>query len=636
MCGITGYFGEGNREILKKMTDSLRHRGPDDEGFYIGERIGLGHRRLSIIDLEGGHQPMTNEDKTIWVVFNGEIYNFQELKEKLEKQGHQFKTKSDTEAIVHLYEEKEEEFLEELNGMFAIALWDEKKEKLILARDRLGEKPLYYVVFNQNLVFGSELKALLAHPLVKKELDLGSLAKYLIYEYAPAPHSILKDIYKLGPGEYLVYKNNQASVKKYWEISFDKNPENLTKDEYLGELEKRLEEAVKKRLVADVPLGIFLSGGLDSTSLAYFAQKNSSKRIKTFSIGFVDRSFDESEYARQAARFLKTEHYEKILEPKDCLNLIPQIADFLDEPLADASLVPTYLLSQFTREKVTVALGGDGGDELFMGYPTFQAYRLDRIYQKIPSWLRNYFIQPLIKNLPPSFNNISFDFRLKRFIAGSSFRPEIKNQIWLGSFEPAQLRDLLAPSIYQQIKLNKIFEDIENYLEGVKSKSIENRLIYLYLKNYLQDDILVKTDRASMAVGLEVRAPFLDYTLVDFINSLPTEYKLRGFKTKYLFKELMKNKLPQNIVYRPKKGFGLPIAKWLKNDLKVFVLDSFSESKIKREGIFNFNYIKNLLQEHFSGQKDNRKVLWTLLIFEIWLEKWRKPAKISKKFRRVK
>ncbi|OGZ37097.1 MAG: asparagine synthase (glutamine-hydrolyzing) [Candidatus Portnoybacteria bacterium RIFCSPLOWO2_12_FULL_39_9] len=623
MCGITGYFGEGNREILKKMTDSLRHRGPDDEGFYIGERIGLGHRRLSIIDLEGGHQPMTNEDKTIWVVFNGEIYNFQELKEKLEKQGHQFKTKSDTEAIVHLYEEKEEEFLEELNGMFAIALWDEKKEKLILARDRLGEKPLYYVVFNQNLVFGSELKALLAHPLVKKELDLGSLAKYLIYEYAPAPHSILKDIYKLCPGEYLVYKNNQASVKKYWEISFDKNPENLTKDEYLGELEKRLEGAVKKRLVADVPLGIFLSGGLDSTSLAYFAQKNSSKRIKTFSIGFVDRSFDESEYARQAARFLKTEHYEKILEPKDCLNLIPQIADFLDEPLADASLVPTYLLSQFTREKVTVALGGDGGDELFMGYPTFQAYRLDRIYQKIPSWLRNYFIQPLIKNLPPSFNNISFDFRLKRFIAGSSFRPEIKNQIWLGSFEPAQLRDLLAPSIYQQIKLNKIFEDIENYLEGVKSKSIENRLIYLYLKNYLQDDILVKTDRASMAVGLEVRAPFLDYTLVDFINSLPTEYKLRGFKTKYLFKELMKNKLPQNIVYRPKKGFGLPIAKWLKNDLKVFVLDSFSESKIKREGIFNFNYIKNLLQEHFSGQKDNRKVLWTLLIFEIWLEKWR-------------
>ncbi|OGZ32970.1 MAG: asparagine synthase (glutamine-hydrolyzing), partial [Candidatus Portnoybacteria bacterium RBG_13_40_8] len=620
MCGITGYFGEGNREILKKMTDSLRHRGPDDEGFYIGERIGLGHRRLSIIDLEGGHQPMTNEDKTIWVVFNGEIYNFQELKEKLEKQGHQFKTKSDTEAIVHLYEEKEEEFLEELNGMFAIALWDEKKEKLILARDRLGEKPLYYVVFNQNLVFGSELKALLAHPLVKKELDLGSLAKYLIYEYAPAPHSILKDIYKLCPGEYLVYKNNQASVKKYWEISFDKNPENLTKDEYLGELEKRLEGAVKKRLVADVPLGIFLSGGLDSTSLAYFAQKNSSKRIKTFSIGFVDRSFDESEYARQAARFLKTEHYEKILEPKDCLNLIPQIADFLDEPLADASLVPTYLLSQFTREKVTVALGGDGGDELFMGYPTFQAYRLDRIYQKIPSWLRNYFIQPLIKNLPPSFNNISFDFRLKRFIAGSSFRPEIKNQIWLGSFEPAQLRDLLAPSIYQQIKLNKIFEDIENYLEGVKSKSIENRLIYLYLKNYLQDDILVKTDRASMAVGLEVRAPFLDYTLVDFINSLPTEYKLRGFKTKYLFKELMKNKLPQNIVYRPKKGFGLPIAKWLKNDLKVFVLDSFSESKIKREGIFNFNYIKNLLQEHFSGQKDNRKVLWTLLIFEIWLE----------------
>lgn len=628
MCGITGYFGQGNKEVLEKMTNSLIHRGPDDQGFYIEDGLGLGHRRLSIIDLTTGHQPMTNEDKTIWLVFNGEIYNFRKLREKLVSQGHKFISRSDTETIVHSYEEGGIDFLNELNGMFALALWDKKEKKLILARDRLGQKPLYYSLSGQTLVFGSELKALLNHPVVKKELDLENLAKYLIYEYVPAPRSIFKNVYKLGPGEYLIYQNGKLNIRKYWDVKFDAKIKNQKSklqfkiQNALKELEERFEQSVKMRLVSDVPLGVFLSGGIDSTSIAYYAQKNSLGKIKTFSVGFRDESFDESKYARQAAKFLGSDHYEKILEPKDCLNLIPQIGNFLDEPLADASIIPTYLLSKFTREKVTVALSGDGGDELLMGYPTFQAHQLGRFYQYLPDFLKKGIISPLINRLPASLNNISFDFKLKRFISGYDYPPEIRNQIWLGSFAPADFEKIFSPQVYQMIKPANHFEDIENYLETVKDEPLENRLIYLYLKNYLQDDILVKTDRASMAVGMETRAPFLDYLLVDFLGSLPSQYKLRGWQTKYIFKKLMKDKIPKNIVYRSKKGFGIPIAKWIRDELKDFTLFLFEEKKIKEQGIFSYPYINQLLKEHFSGKRDNRKLLWTLMIFQIWHERW--------------
>ena len=622
MCGIAGYFGQGNQEILKRMTSSLKHRGPDDEGFYVRDKIGLGHRRLSVIDLNTGHQPMANEDKTVWLIFNGEIYNFRELRKELINQGYKFYTQSDTEVVIYLYEEKKEDFLKYLNGMFALALWNEKENKLILARDRLGQKPLYYSLVDQTLVFGSELKSLLNHPLIKKELDLESLARYLVYEYVPAPHSIFKNIYKLGPGEYLVYRDNKLEIKKYWDIEFNPKPKSQNFSYCLKELERRFEESVKKRLISDVPLGVFLSGGIDSTSIAYYAQKNSFKKIKTFSIGFTDKSFDESVYARQAAEFLKSEHYEQILNSKDCLDLIPQITDFLDEPLADASIVPTYLLSKFTREKVTVALSGDGGDELLMGYPTFQAHQLAKIYQKFPDFLKKKIINPLINHLPASLDNISFDFKLKKFISGFEYSSEIRNQLWLGSFSLGQLDKLLLPIVYQEIKSNNHFEDIENYLKIVKDESLENRLIYLYLKNYLQDDILVKTDRASMAVGLEARAPFLDYHLVDFINSLPNNFKLRGWQTKYIFKKLMKDKIPKNIVYRAKKGFGMPVAKWIREELKDFTLELFIEKKIKEQGIFNYSYVKQLLQEHFAGRKDNRKLIWTLIVFQMWARKW--------------
>lgn len=628
MCGITGFVGQGNKEILKRMTRSLSHRGPDDEGFFIQKNVGLGHRRLSIIDLTTGHQPVYNEDKTVVTICNGEIYNFKDLRKRLEEKGHKFYTQSDTEVIVHLYEEKGENFLEELNGMFAITLWDEKEKKLILARDRLGKKPLYYSLFSQTLIFGSELKAILVHPKVKKEIDFFSLAKYLNYEYIPSPQTIFKGIYKLGPGEFLVYQKGEVEKKKYWDIKFNSNLKSqiskLKEDELLEGLDRHLERSVKMRLIADVPLGVWLSGGIDSTTITYYAQKNSIKPVKTFSIGFTEPSFDESKYIRKAVNFFKTEHYEKIFTSKDCQDLILGIIEFLDEPLADASVIPTYLLSKFTREKVKVALGGDGGDELFMGYPTFQAHRLATTYKILPSFLRKNLVEPIINHLPTSFRNISFDFKLKRFISGFEEKPEIRDQIWMGSFHPKEFQKLFLPEICQQIQSKNIFENIENYLTKVAQEPLENRLIYLYLKNYLQEDILVKTDRTSMAVGLEVRAPLLDYQLVEFVNSIPSKLKLKGLTTKYLFKKLMEDKIPKECVYRPKKGFGIPIGKWIQNELKIFVLDLFNPTKIKREGIFNFSYINRLFGEHFSGKKDHRKLLWTLILFEIWLEKWGK------------
>ncbi|MFH0906938.1 MAG: asparagine synthase (glutamine-hydrolyzing) [bacterium] len=620
MCGITGYFGQNNQDALRKMTDSLKHRGPDDKGFYFDDKIGLGFRRLSIIDLNTGNQPMSNEDNNVWLVFNGEIYNFRELREDLIKKGHKFNTKSDTETIIHLYEEKGEDFLKELNGMFALAIWDSRKKKLILARDRMGQKPLYYCLNNDTLIFGSELKALFEHPLIEKEIDFNSLNKYLIYEYVPTPHTIIKGINKLEPGHFLVYQNNQLKNYVYWDIEFKKS---LNTGDYLAQFEFLLDESVKKRLMADVPLGIFLSGGIDSSTIAYFAQKNSSQKIKTFSIGFSDKSFDETTYAHQVADFLGTEHFHQNFTPFDCLNSIDKIANINDEPLADASIVPTYLLSKFTRDKVKVALSGDGGDELLAGYPTFQALKIAKILKKAPkSFIK---IAQIVANylLPVSFNNFSFDFKVKKTLSGYDWPVEIQNQIWLGSFTPQESQNMFRADIARQIDFNQSFSNINELVKKTKNSCLENRLIYLYLKQYLSDDVLAKADRASMFASLEVRAPFLDYKLIEFVNSLPYCLKLNGFQTKYALKKVMKGKLPDNIINRPKKGFGIPVAKWLTKELKSFTLDLLSRDAIEKQGIFNYSEVKRLLNEHLSKKVDHRKKLWTLLMFQQWYNNWK-------------
>lgn len=620
MCGIAGFHGLGNHEIIKNMTKSLARRGPNDESFYNYENLYLGFRRLSIIDLSTGRQPMSNEDDTIWIVFNGEIYNFLELRSDLEKRGHKFKSKTDTEVIIHLYEEKGEECFKELNGMFALAIWDQNKKKLIVAKDRLGKKPLYYTVINNTFIFASELKSILCHSLVKKEIDFDSLNKYFIYEYVPSPKTIIKNVNKLEAGHFLVWHNNTLTSKKYWDATF-KSINYGSKTNILNNFDSLLSDAVKKRLVSDVPLGVFLSGGIDSASVTYYASKHSSQKIKTFSIGFDDNSFDESNYAKQVSDMLKTDHHHMYLSPKDLLESMSDIAQINDEPFADASIFPTHLLSKFTRNSVTVALGGDGSDELLAGYPTFQALKIAKLIRYLPQ-SSILILQKIINTLPVSYDNFSLDFKLKKIISGYSYKTEIQNQIWLGSFGLKENNNLFSNDILSTIDFENSFYELERLLDNVKNEKLENRLIYLYLKQYLADDILVKVDRASMYNSLEVRAPFLDYRLVDFINSLPYELKLKGFTAKYLLKELMKDKLPNNIINRSKKGFGIPVAKWLNNELKDFTNDLLSQDNISKQGILNYNYINSILTEHRDMKVDHHKKIWTLLMFQVWYNNW--------------
>lgn len=627
MCGIAGFVGKGSMENLESMRSVIEHRGPDDNGTYFADGVGLAHTRLSILDLSKlGRQPMWNQDKTVAIVFNGEIYNFRELREELlSKKPHVFKSGTDTEVILGLYDEYGEECFEKLNGMFAIALYDFRLNKLLLARDRFGKKPLYWGVFDGTLIFGSELKVFFKHPSFKKEIDLKSLNKYLAYEYVPTPHSIFKNVGKLEPASCLSFSRGEIRKKTFWNMTFDTNHPSFP--EALEILDNKLEESVKKRLISDVPLGIFLSGGLDSSVIAYYAQKNSREKIKTFSIGFTERTFDESNYAKQVSDYLGTEHYAKTLSAHDLLAIIPRVGEMTDEPFADPSIIPASVLSEFAKEQVTVALGGDGGDELFAGYPTFQAEKFAALYALTPIFIRKRVVEKLISLVPVSNVNFGLRFKAKKFLDGFGVDKEYRHQRWIGGFTGEQREKLFKPEILKKLKNVNEYEEIDNYLADLGNASGNNvswgnKLLYLYLRTYLMDDGMVKLDRASMFHALEVRAPFLDFMVADFVNSLPYEYKAKGFTTKYILKKLMEGKLPKNIVNRPKKGFGIPLTGWLKNELKGFCNEVLNERDIKAAGLFDFDYIKKLKEEHFSGREDNRKLLWVLLMFQVWYKRW--------------
>jgi asparagine synthase (glutamine-hydrolysing) len=629
MCGIYGYLSTKEKvapDILHSMGDSLRHRGPDGEGEEIQQSvewgIGLGHTRLSVIDLSpAGKQPMCNEDETIWITYNGEIYNFRELRTELQRNGHRFKSNSDTEVIIHLYEERGVRCLERLNGMFAFAIWDRSEKTLFLARDRIGKKPLHYGLYDGGIVFGSEIKALLKHPKIVREIDLGSLNKYLSYEYVPAPGTIFKSIQKVRPGCFLLYKNGEVKTEKYWDIPLSDHPISYkTEDEYVEELREILEKSVRSRLLADVPVGVFLSGGLDSSLVAAMAKRNN-EDIECFSIGFDDSSFDERKYAARVAQSLHLKQNLRIFSMSEMLANLEDLPRLLDEPLADASILPTYLLSKMTSEKLKVALSGDGGDELFAGYPTYQAHKLVTYFDSLPDSLKDA-ARSLALSLPVSDTNISFDFKIKQFLRGAGVSSEIRFFRWMGGFIDGEKKELLSDDLKTALRHHNSYEDIFSYIsESGLSKDME-RILYLSMKLYLQDDILVKVDRAAMANGLEVRCPLLDQEFVEFACRLPTKYKLKGLKTKYLLKKAARGILPNEIIDRRKKGFGIPISRWLRNELKDFMLNSLEETKIKRQGYFNYAYIKKLIDDHLEKKKDNRKALWTLLVFQIWHEQY--------------
>lgn len=625
MCGIAGFVGQGNEEDLERMIDSIKYRGPDDKGIFFmpacADRpgIGLAHARLSIIDLTlAGHQPMASHDGRFQIVFNGEIYNFKDLKNLVSN--YPFKSNSDTEVILALYEKFGVNCFEKLDGMFALTIYDLQKEELILAKDRIGKKPLYWARFGDTLIFGSELRALMAHPSFKKEIDLTALSKYLFYEYIPTPATIFKNISKLEPSSYAVFKRGNIKIEKFWRPNFSQT--SLSFNDSVAALDKALARAVKKRLISDVPLGIFLSGGIDSSTIGYYAQRESARKIKTFSIGFNEKSFDESLYARQVSEFLGTEHYEAVVSAKDIMELLPRFSDIADEPMADPSLIPTYLLSKFTRTGVTVALGGDGSDELFSGYPMFQADWAAKIYEKIPASMRRNIIEPLARSLPVSHDNLSLDFKLNKFISGFDVPARYRHHRWLASFDMTEQRRLFTADVGEKISDKNIFEDLDRYTKESGSDNPARQLDYLYLRTYLMDDILVKVDRASMHNGLEVRVPFLDCDVIDLVNTFPSQFKQRGVETKYIFKKMMEKKLPANIICRRKKGFGIPLAAWLAGDLKDFCNEILSQNNIESTGLFSWDYIDKLKKDHFSKKSNNYKQIWTLMVFQMWYIRW--------------
>ena len=631
MCGIAGEVGFAQKPdaaAVHRMADALRHRGPDAEGFFTEGPVALGHRRLSILDLEGGVQPMVRDGCAL--VFNGQAYDFAALRAELESRGHTFTTRSDTEVVLVAYLAWGEQFALRLHGMFAIAIWDGRARKLVLARDRLGKKPLYYAHDGKKLTFGSELKAFVAHGGIPREIDPAALAQYLAVECVPAPRSIFKAIAKLPAAHVAVFDEHGLRLRRYWDLpapAADGGPRRSDGNEAeqaASELTRLLDKAVEKRLVADVPVGVFLSGGVDSTAITALAVRHK-RPLSTFSIGFQEASFDESAFAKLAADRLGTVHHTEMLSGTACLDLLPDAVASLDEPFADPSFLPTLLLSRFTRKHVTVALAGDGGDELFAGYDPFLAHRPAQLISALPEPAKR-LLQAAAALLPSAQTNMSFDFRVKQLLRGVTAQPALRHQTWIGSFLPAELSKLLRPELREHasddVAFRAVLDDAARGRDlGVDEGSIDEALRF-YATRYLVDDILVKADRASMAASLEVRAPFLDTAVVEFAARLPWRLKLSLTKTKVVLRRALAGLVPEEILARPKKGFGIPVAAWIRGPLRPLFEDLFSEGSLQASGLFEPKEARRLLAVHLSGEADLRKPLWTLGMFLLWQRKW--------------
>ena len=561
MCGIVGFVNrageQADRAIVERMTATLAHRGPDGDGIYCEGHAALGHRRLSIIDLAGGAQPMANEDNTIWLTYNGELYNEFELRKELLAKGHTYRTSCDTETLIHLYEEEGINFARRLNGMFAAAIWDSKRRRLVLVRDHMGQKPLFYGELpGGGLAFGSEPKALLAHPAIRRTLDQASLARYLFYEYVPAPHSIWQSLRKLPRGHVLCWENGKFNVSSYWN-PHESTPFGLNFEAAAAQFWNQFRDAVSRHRRSDVPIGVFLSGGIDSSSVAAaLCEIEPASSVHTFSIGFEDPSFDESRHARAVAHHLGTDHHEQTFSIDTVYQLLPKVASWLDEPFGDASILPTHLLSRFARSEVKVVLGGDGADELLAGYPTFLAERAAGVFRRLPRPAQA-LAGAAVRKLPVDHRNFSFDFKVKQFLRGAAEPLPLAHQRWLGSFSGAEIAELLVGG--DPIGIEDEHLRRARLIDG--GTDALSRSLALYQDTYLPEDILTKVDRASMACGLEVRAPFLDAGLVDFMQGLPPSFKLGRNQTKRLLKKAAASKLPPEILARPKKGFGIPVGK---------------------------------------------------------------------------
>jgi asparagine synthase (glutamine-hydrolysing) len=617
VCGIAGYTHLNRRNdegLIRRITQLLRHRGPDQQGVYVSQAISLGAVRLKIIDLDGGSQPIRSADGQAILVFNGEIYNYQELRQTLRGCGHHFESQSDTEVVLRAFLEWDTECFTKFKGMFALALWQEPQRRLVLARDRMGIKPLYYAEKAGQVYFGSELKALLAHPEISHELDPAALSQYLSLNYVPCPRTLLEGIAKLPPGHFLEWTAGTARSRSFWDLAF--HPEKISDQEATERLDALIRKSIRQHLISDVPLGVWLSGGLDSSTIVHYAQAESSRQLRTFSVSFKGRSFDESRYFQMVAQHYSTDHHEfDLSRNQDIEDTIRQFAEYADEPCGDSSSLPVWYLSKLSRQHVTVALSGEGADELFGGYLTFQADLMARMARRVPMVVRRAGLDLAHRWLPVSEDKISREYMAKRFLEGTLLPPFEAHCYWNGAFSEAQKRELLA------------FEPdlawgVEALFDAGQSLGKLNRFLWFDQRYYLADDILAKVDRMSMAHSLEVRPPFLDHEIVEFAARLPEHLKIRGRRQKYLLKLLMQDKLLPEIIRRKKIGFDIPAHDWLRRELKPLLLEVVNPSTMAQTGLFRPEVVERWMRAHFEGEVNIGFHLWGLLILFLWMKKW--------------
>ncbi len=626
MCGIAGVVQRtdvpADAAQVRRMCDAIVHRGPDDEGIFAQGPVGLGMRRLSIIDLASGHQPIHNEDKSVWVVFNGEIYNYAKLRAELEKQGHRFYTNSDTETLVHLYEQYGEEMVHHLNGMFAFAIWDVRTRKLFIARDRVGEKQLYYSVSGGRLLFGSEPKCLLVTGEVSTAMDPVAVDEYLAYLYVPAPRTIYRDIRELPAGHSLVFERGELRVQRYWDLQY-RVDRSMDEGQFIEAFRERFAQAVKSRLVADVPLGALLSGGVDSSAIVAVMASQGAGQVKTYCIGYGDDGayYDERRYAKIVADKFGTEHHEFIVKP-DIVSELPAIVKAFDQPFADSSAVVNYYVYRETRKHVKVVLSGLGGDEVAAGYERHLGMRLRQRYRAIPSILREQLVERAIAALPDSRRGSRLVERAKRFVRSGRLPDDLAYRQIQSAFDDERKRSLYTKGFAAELQRGDRDDTMEHFFNRDGISDVVDRALYTDLMTYLPGDLLPLTDRMSMAHSIEARAPFLDHELVEFMATVPSNLKIRGLSKKYILKRAFEGVLPAEIMHRRKQGFTVPLSVWFRNQLAPLLKEQLSEERMNALGLFEPSEVKRLLDEHQSGRENHHSRIWALLMFSMWHEQY--------------
>ncbi|HKG62222.1 MAG TPA: asparagine synthase (glutamine-hydrolyzing) [Pyrinomonadaceae bacterium] len=624
MCGIVGIVRNDGKpvdeQLLARMNEAIRHRGPDEDGFYINGSAGLAMRRLAIIDLKCGQQPIHNADRSSWIVFNGEIYNYLELREKLEKLGHTFYTNSDTEAIVHAYDQFGTDCPNHLRGMFALAIWNERKQELFLARDRVGKKPLLYADVNGQLIFGSEFSALLVHPDVGRDIEPEALDYYLSFMCIPAPLTAYRAIRKLEPGHWLRWRNGNIEIKRYWQPDFTKKLD-ISEEEAGERTVEILRDAVKVRLMSEVPLGAFLSGGIDSSAVVALMSQESSERVKTFSIGFDEQDFSELHHARRVAEHVGADHHEFIVRP-DAVEVLPLLVEHYGEPYADSSAVPTYYVAKETRKHVTVALNGDGGDESFAGYERYIAMGLTEKYRRLPYFFRELMIRQAVNLFPTDPTKRSKIKSAQRLLAVVERNKSGRYMHWMSTFNDETKQPLYSDFFREQTKGANATGVLETWMQRANGIGVVDALLLTDQMTYLPNDLLVKVDIATMAVSLEARSPFLDHHVIEFAASLPQNLKLRRLTGKYLLKKVLRKLLPSENLNRRKMGFGVPIGHWFRGKMQPFLREVVLSEKALRRGLFKPEAVRQLVELHMRGERDHSHQLWTLLMLELWFNRF--------------